>query len=45
MKSLEGILYPALIILAGIALGLFSNAVEKSWDSWRSRRRGRKHDL
>jgi len=45
MKSLEGILYPALMILVAIGLGLFINAVEKRWDDWRDRRRRKKYGL
>jgi len=45
MSSLEGILYPAVTLAAGIALGLFLNAMEKRWDDWQDRRRKDKYGL
>ena len=45
MNNLESILYPALMLIAGIALRLFVTALEKRWDDWRDRRRKDKYGL
>ena len=42
MSSIEGILYPALILAAGVVLGLVLNALEERWDDWQDRRRKEK---
>ena len=45
MNNIESILYPALMLIAGIALSLFVTALEKRWDDWRDRRRKDKYGL
>ena len=45
MNNLESILYPALMLLAGIGLSLLITALENRWDDWRDRRRKRKYGL
>ena len=45
MNNIESILYPALMLIAGIALSLFVTALEKRWDDWRDRRRKDKFGL
>ena len=45
MNNLESILYPALMLLAGIGLSLFITALENRWDDWRDRRRKDKYGL
>ena len=45
MNNLESILYPALMLIAGIVLSLFVTALEKRWDDWQDRRRKDKYGL
>ena len=45
MNNIENILYPALMLLGAIALGLLVNALEERWDDWQDRRRKDKYGL
>jgi len=45
VNNIESILYPALMLLGGIALGLLVNALEERWDDWQDRRRKDKYGL
>ena len=45
VNNIESILYPTLMLLGGIALGLLVNALEERWDDWQDRRRKDKYGL
>tara|TARA_Y100000592_G_scaffold34015_1_gene54122 strand:- start:477 stop:662 length:186 start_codon:yes stop_codon:yes gene_type:complete len=45
VNNVESILYPALMLLGGIALGFLVNALEERWDDWQDRRRKDKYGL